>query len=63
LASQEVYRLRAENVRLRAEAIHQCDLTFDVVTRHIGHMTELQQRGDELQELVDATIQNLCGES
>ena len=63
LASQQVSRLRAENVLLRAEAIRQCDLTLDVVTRHIGHMTELQQRGDELQVLVDVTIQNACGNS
>ena len=62
-ASQQVSRLRAENVLLRAEAIRQCDLTLEVVTGHIGHMTELQERGDELQVLVDATIQNVCGHS
>jgi hypothetical protein len=32
------------------------------VTRHIDHITELQERGDDLQLLVDATIENVCGD-
>jgi hypothetical protein len=63
LASQQISRLRAENVLLRAEAIRQCDITLGVVTRHIDQMTELQERGDELQLLVDATIEKACGDS
>jgi hypothetical protein len=57
LASQQISHLHAENVLLRAEAIRQCDITLGVVTRHIDHMTELQERGDELQLLVDETIE------
>jgi hypothetical protein len=63
LASQQISHLRAENVLLRDEAIRQCDITLGVVTRHIDHITELQERGDDLQLLVDATIGNVCGDS
>jgi hypothetical protein len=62
LASQQLSRLHAENVMLRAEAIRQCDITLGVVTRHIDHMTELEARGDELQLLVDATIEKVYGD-
>ena len=58
LALQEVSRLRAEKTLMRAEAKRQRDLTLDVVTRHIGRVTELQQRGDQLQTLVNEVIQS-----
>ena len=63
LASQQISRLHAENVLLRAEAIRQCDITLGLITHHIGHTTELQERGDELQLLVDATIERVCTDS
>jgi len=61
LALQEVSQLRAEKVFMQAEAKRQCDLTLDVIARHIDRMTELQQLGNQLQVLVDEIIETNRG--
>jgi len=59
LALQELSRLRAEKILMRAETKRQCDFTLDVVSRHIGHVTELQQRGDQIRLLVNEIMQSV----
>ena len=58
LALEEISRLRSDKIRMRAEAKRQWEFTLDAVTRDIGRMTALEQRGDQLQVLVGEIIQN-----
>lgn len=56
-AGQRIVDLKAENVRLRSVALGQVDLSLGLVCRYADTITNLQADKEDLQTLVDFTVE------